>query len=288
MYHADLLGGIIARLVGIKRVYWGIRNTDPDHAQSKRITRFIARCCALISFIIPEKIICCSQKSASDHQNMGYKKNKFIIIPNGYEINVFKPNTDERLRLRAQWQHDPTTLLFGMVARYDPHKDHNNLFKALAQLRQVPHHHCILVGEGITPRNTELTDLIKKHGVQDRVSLLGPQNNIPAIMNALDVHVLSSVGEAFPNVLAEAMACGTPCVTTNVGDAALIVGETGWIVPPNDPESLAQALKFAIQCKQNSQKWQCRKLACRKRITENFGIDRMINKYDMAWANIMN
>ncbi len=138
-----------------------------------------------------------------------------------------------------------------MVARYDPQKDHNNLLNALALIKQMSIH-CILVGEEMTFRNTELTALIKEYDLQDRVTLLGPQDNIPSIMNALDVHVLSSVGEAFPNVLAEAMACGTPCVATDVGDAALIVGETGWIVPPSDPESLAQALADVVQCKKYS------------------------------------
>ena len=104
-------------------------------------------------------------------------------------------------------------------------------------------------------------------------------------MNTLDVHVLSSAfGEAFPNVLAEAMACGTPCVTTDVGDAALIVGETGWVVPPRDSRALTEALVDALTQRQNEDSWQARKLACRERIATHFTLDAMISGYRKVWV----
>jgi glycosyltransferase involved in cell wall biosynthesis len=100
------------------------------------------------------------------------------------------------------------------------------------------------------------------------------------------LHVLSSsFGEAFPNVLAEAMACGVPCVTTDVGDSAFILGETGWVVKPKEPETLANAIIQALQEKQtNNQAWLERKESCRKHILENFSIDKMINRYRFVWG----
>lgn len=105
-------------------------------------------------------------------------------------------------------------------------------------------------------------------------------------MNGFDLFVLSSVSEAFPNVLNEAMACGTPCITTNVGDAAVIVGDTGWVVPPKDPQALAKAMLEAMEEQQdNPQAWQARKKACRERIVNNFSIKKMVESYHQVWFN---
>jgi glycosyltransferase involved in cell wall biosynthesis len=103
-------------------------------------------------------------------------------------------------------------------------------------------------------------------------------------MYALDIHILSSRSEGFPNVLAEAMACGTPCVTTDVGDAAMIVGDTGWVVPPKNPQVLANAILEAINEKQNNPlMWEVREQACRDRIVDNFSIEKMVAGYHQVW-----
>ncbi len=172
-----------------------------------------------------------------------------------------------------------------MVARWDPYKDHANLLAALAAVRRAGvAFQAVLVGSGVTPDNPCLTAQIREAGLSGDVLLVGPQRDIPGVMAALDVHVLSSAAEAFPNVLAEAMACGTPCVTTDVGDAAAIVGETGWVVPPRDASALAAVIQQAIGAMADRAAWRARQQACRARITEHYGIDAMVQRYRAVWA----
>jgi glycosyltransferase involved in cell wall biosynthesis len=126
--------------------------------------------------------------------------------------------------------------------------------------------------------------MIKGKGLIGRIHLKGIRSDISSVMNGIDLFMLSSVSEAFPSVLNESMACGTPCVTTDVGDAAIIVGNTGWIVRPKDPEALANALTHAMKENQSDNElWLKRKDNCRKRIVENFSLEKMVKKYKQAW-----
>jgi glycosyltransferase involved in cell wall biosynthesis len=170
-----------------------------------------------------------------------------------------------------------------MVSRYDPQKDHANLLKALSILRQKNiEFRCALVGKHIDDSNKELTFLIKKLELDSNILLLGSRSDIPTVMNGLDLHVLASSSEGFPNVVAEAMACGTPCVVTDVGDASFIVGDTGWVVPPRDSQRLADTIELAIK-ESNRSGWVTRSIAARQRIEKNFSIDNMIRNYNAIW-----
>jgi glycosyltransferase involved in cell wall biosynthesis len=196
-----------------------------------------------------------------------------------------RPDSRARARLRKQWGYEQNEVLLGMVARFDPHKDHDNLFKALAILKQIrPEWICLLAGHGMTADNPELASLIRTLGLEHDVLLKGERHDIPDLMNALDIHVLSSVSEGFPNVIAEAMACGTPCVATDAGDASLIVGTTGWIVPPRNPIKLAHALEVAMLAHDTPNAWKKRQVACRRRIEKKFPITGMVTAYNRAWA----
>ena len=290
MYHSDFVGSIFARLAGKKVIVWGIHNTNLDPAKTAVSTRLIVRACAMLSRIIPQKIISCSQEGIKVHGELGYQYQKMVVIPNGYDVSEFSPQPDSRSELRHQWQIAENTTLLGMVARWNPQKDHANLIAALAHLKtqtQSPWH-CVLVGSSLSEDNQVLVDLLDLHGVRDRVSLIGVRNDIPAVMNALDLHVLSSAyGEAFPNVVSEAMACETPCIVTAVGDSALIVGDTGWVVPPSDAMALATAMAEAISQMSNRRAWQQRQENCRQRIQENFNLEMMVARYSDVWNSAM-
>ena len=286
MYHADLIGGTLARLAGIPIVCWGMHHSNLDPGKSPRSTIFVAQMCALLSHWVPHAIISCSAQSASVHQAMGYARGKFTIIPNGYSIVEFTPDSEARAQLRREWGINEQTILLGMVARYDPQKDHANLVNALRLIKhKKASFQCTLVGAEMDANNHELCRLIESQGVSSNVLLLGQRNDIPGVMNALDIHVLSSAGEAFPNVLAEAMACMTPCVTTDVGDAAVIVGDAGWIAPPSNSELLASAISEAIAEMQDAEQWAVRKSMCRDRVVLNFSLERMVDNYNNVWRS---
>ncbi|MBW7857902.1 MAG: glycosyltransferase [Leptonema sp. (in: Bacteria)] len=285
MYHADLIGGVIARLAGIKNIFWNIRHTFLEKGKSKLTTRIVARLCAGFSYWVPQKIICCALKALEVHAAIGYQRSKMIVIGNGYELDKFAPNNTDANKIRKELSINLPINLIGMVSRYHPLKDHTNLFKALSLAKKQVSFKCLLVGQGLSKLNTELYNLIVENQLKDDIFLLEQRSDIASIMNALDVHVLSSSSEAFPNVIAEAMACGTPCVTTDVGDAALIVGDTGWVVPISNPQAVADAILQAIFEKQkNTEQWQKRKERARQRIVENFSIEKMIANYHNAWS----
>jgi len=171
-----------------------------------------------------------------------------------------------------------------MVGRFDPLKDHRNLFEALSILKKKEiNFRCILVGRDVNYENDKISGWIKEFGLSNDIVLLGQRSDIPEVMAALDIHILSSSSEAFPNVVAEAMISGTPCVTTDVGDAALIVGETGWVVPPSDTNALASGIADALEAFKNKKEWEQRCQLAQRRIRDNFSLEKMISRYRNLW-----
>ncbi|GKS68269.1 glycosyltransferase involved in cell wall bisynthesis [Nitrosomonas sp. PY1] len=287
MYHADLVGGLVARLAGTHKIYWGIHASSLETGKSKWHTIAVAYTNALLSRWVPTGIICCAERAQQTHQQLGFAVDRFTVIPNGYNLDHFKPDSESRKKLRAELGINEQTLLLGCVGRFDPQKDHHNLLAALTIIKQNGvSFRCILVGRDLNGNNVQLVSWIKQYDLQDEVLLLGQRTDIPAVMNALDLHILSSsYGEAFPNVLAEAMACGTPCVATDVGDAAYIIGHTGWTAPPSDAGLLANAIHSALVCYSNHDEWQSRCVAARNRVVETFGLEKMIAAYHAVWGN---
>lgn len=285
MYHADFIGGVIAKLAGVKKIFWGIHHTDLIAGESSKTTILIANLCAKISGVVPTKIVCCAKRSSAVHAGLGYEKEKMVVIGNGYELSHFQPNDDLGSEVRKLL--GVTGPLLGTVGRFNPLKDHKNLLQALALLKiKKINFTALLIGPNIDHQNMELMGWVVENNLQDDVVLLGQRTDIPALMNAIDLHILSSSSEAFPNVLAEAMACGTPCVTTDVGDAGLIVSNTGWVAPPKDAISLAEAIEHALfEMKEHPDMWEKRKLASRQRIESNFSLEKMIEKYHMTWGH---
>lgn len=283
MYHANLIGGLVARSAGVRSVVWGIRHANLDPSTLSISANIAARLGAPMSRWLPRKIVCCSVESARAHETMGYRAKRLHLIPNGYDLSRFAVDPRAGTRVRMEWGVGGEDVLIGMVARWHPVKNHANLLCALAMV--PPHIRCVLVGTGMEASNAGLTNLLRRYGVEQRVLLAGPRDDIPAVMNALDVHVLASDGEAFPNAVAEAMACGTPCVTTAVGDAPLIVGTVGEVVPVRDSPALARAIVETTA--RLRQEGPARVGArCRARIERKFSLQSMVSKYVRLWESV--
>lgn len=280
MYHADFVGGVAARMAGFRNIAWGLHNSMVA-AIDNSLPRFaLIRLNALLSLAIPKCVVSCSKSALVAHRGIGYHSRKLIFIPNGYPVDAFRPDQNARMQTRLSLGVLGEDVLLGMVARLDPQKDHLNLLNSLVILKRTHSFKCLLVGKDLD-QDSKLRPEIESRGLSDDVLLIGQRTDIPDIMNALDIFCLSSYAEAFPNVLCEAMACGTPCVTTDVGDSAFIVGDTGWVVPPRSPELLAAALVSAIATLPDP----ARQAAVRRRIVENFSVERMANAYRSVWSS---
>jgi glycosyltransferase involved in cell wall biosynthesis len=287
MYHADLLGGVAARLLGFEVVLWGIRNLRFYPGRRSWSARAASRLCALLSKTLPAAIVSCSAQAAIEHRRRGYAGDKMVVIPNGYDCGTLCLDKPAGQLVRSSWGILPSEFLIGMVARWDPVKDHANLLAALQPLmHENARVRCVLVGPGMEAGNRPLSELLRRYALRPKVVLAGPRDDISAVMNALDLHVLSSLSEAFPNVVAEAMACGTPCVVTDVGDASVIVGDKGWCIPPGDSVALQDAMRAAMARLAGADAERLR-AECRQRIMRKFTHEKMVAAYEHAWSSAL-
>ncbi len=281
MYHADLLGGVAARLAGGIPVTWGIHQSDLSWAGNRFLTLLTVRVCAWLSRWVPKHIICCSEASRQAHQAAGYVAERLVTIPNGYDVETFKPDAVSRILIRAELNVQEDIMVIGMVARAHPQKDYPNLLRAARVFLRERCDVCfVLCGQDVTWENEELTALIDP---ADRAQfrLLGQRDDIPRVMAAFDVATLSSFGEAFPNVISEAMSCGVPCVVTDVGDAALIVGETGIVVPSRDSVGLAEGWSSMLDLGREARTRLG--LAARERIKDLYNVSKFVGRYEALY-----
>ncbi|HNS26699.1 MAG TPA: glycosyltransferase [Steroidobacteraceae bacterium] len=278
MYHADLVGGIAARLAGLP-VIWGIRNSTLSRTDSAWTTRAIARLNGILSRWLPAVIVSCSERARDVHIELGYVRDKFTIIHNGIDIRRFQPDAHARAAVRGELNLSGENRLIGLIARFDPQKNHRGFIAAVRNLlERWPQLHVVMAGAGITSDNKVLCAWIAEAGIADRVHLLGARWDINRVMAALDCSVLPSFGEAFPSVLAESMACGVPCVTTDVGDAAAIVGTSGIVVPIGDMTALVKGIDELLE--EDAETQRRRATLARARVAEMFDISTMAAAFE--------
>lgn len=286
LYHADLLGLLAAKGAGINNVAWNIRNSYIDMSKYHRMSGIVLKVCAWLSEW-PQAVVCNSRAGKDFHASINYHPKRWVLIPNGIDLSEYKPDSLARLSVRQELGIAPDALLIGLAARYDPMKDHANFLKAAALLaRSGLDAHFIMAGQDVKPDNQDLSGIVDQEGLSGRVHMLGRRSDMPRLYAALDVFSLTSLfGEGFPNVIAEAMACGVPCAVTDVGDSALIVGETGRVVPSRDPKALASAwagiLGLSLEEREALGK------SARGRIASLFSIEKMVAAYAQLYRDII-
>jgi glycosyltransferase involved in cell wall biosynthesis len=247
----------------------------------------VARLCARLSHWLPRTIVSCSAVAADIHRALGYRADRFVVIGNGFDLEHFRPDPAQRLAVRAELGLTADAPLVLHVGRFHAQKNHAGLVRAAG----IVHRHCpqarfVLVGKDVNSHNPALGADIAAAGVAATVHCLGLRDDTARLMAASDLLVLSSgSGEAFPRVLGEAMACGIPCVSTDVGDSAAIVGDCGRIVPPHDDPALAGAI-VELLTMPAPQRQELGRMA-RERALQHFDIRDIARRYEQLYLTLM-
>jgi glycosyltransferase involved in cell wall biosynthesis len=290
MYHGNFFSLIVNFfLLGSAAVFWNIRQSISSLSDEKPLTAFFIYSGGILSSFA-SCIIYNSNVSRLQHEAIGYKKTTSKIIPNGFDTEIFKPNPLSRIAIRSELNIDPDACVIGLVARFHPMKDHENFLNAAAKLRnEFPNVIFVLAGTDVTYDNNVLRSLIGLHNLNDSIRLIGERHDMACVTASFDFAVNSSWrGEAFPNAIGESMACGVPCVVTDVGDSASIIADTGAVVPIRNPTSLADALKRLMDSDPLERKLRASK--ARNRIIKFFSIENVANQYlnyyKLAYLNL--
>jgi glycosyltransferase involved in cell wall biosynthesis len=282
LYHADLLGLLGASLTRVP-VAWNIRTSF--HSDLGPVVALLAKLCARLS-AFPSAVVTNSEAARDLHTSLGYRPREWLVIPNGFDVRDFAPDASARPAVRQELGLSGDALLIGFVARFHPQKDHHTFLQAARILsEQSPEPQFVLVGRHVTADNKELRELVAADGLRERVHLLSERADIPRLTAALDIATSSSAfGESFPNVVGEAMACAVPCVVTDVGDAARIVGDTGRVVPPKDAPALALAWRELIDLGPKGRRELG--LRARVRVEERYSLDSVVRQYETLYERL--
>ena len=265
---------------------WNIRHSLHGYAREKPLTGLTIRLNGMLSRR-PVAIVYNAQVSREQHAAHGFFDDRALVIDNGFDLDRFRPDPAARQvwRDRLDLPGDDS-LLVGHVGRFHPQKDHETMIRAFAgAAAKDPRLVLVLAGEGLDHENTLLTGLVSSLGLGSRVRLLGPVMAVHELYPAFDFFVLSSsYGEAFPNVLGEAMACGVPCITTRIGDSARIVGDLGHVVEPGDVQALSSAMiTFAGKTgKPDSDLAR----ACREHVGDHYSLSVIAERYARLYDSL--
>jgi len=285
MYHANILAGIVAKSLKVKCIIWSIH--ADKYSTLKFKTKLVVFIGGLLSHFLPSKIVYSSKYSLIRHSAALYPKRIGVVINNGVNTNKFIFN--ENNKLKKEILIPDNVLLLGCVARWDAHKDHKTIIRAASKLNAIGlEYRFLLLGDGINNENQALCKMLKEQNVEENFILLGMREDIPEIMSALDIHILSSISESFGNVVAEAMSCETVCIVTDIGMPADIVGIYGGVFKVGDFRNLAKTIeKFYKEKTENRIQWNNRRKGGRARIEEKFSIEIMMNKYSKLWESCL-
>jgi len=281
---ANELCSCVGRLIGA-RIVWGVRASNKDFSQYDWASRLSFRVGAWLSRSA-DLIIVNSQAGKKHHSISGYSGKRMVVIRCGVDIERFQPDRRVGKEVRAQWGLSDGEILIGLIGRLDPIKGHSTFLWAAALLAQRRGDvRFVCVGDGPGPYKSKMRALAEELGLAERLIWAGFRDDLEAVYNALDLLTSSSYGEGFPNVVAEAMACGVPCIVTDVGDSACIVGDTGPVVPPKDPEALLNGWKQILALSQLDR--EALGKASRARIVKEFSVSQLVERTETALKGLL-
>lgn len=277
MYHADILGGLVAKLSGIDNIVWNVRNNSIPQGKFS-FTAFIIKFCSLFSYSIPRKIVCVGDSVLSTHLLHGYDKSKLFVIENGYEF----------LRKTHFAIEKKETLVIGIMGRFDKLKGYDIFLETMEKYFRIckKQPKVIMAGRGISTNNVEFSSLLANYDLPiECFDFLGEVDDIAIFYSKINLFVSSSISEGFPNVIVEAMSFGVPCLVTNVGESSSIVGDFGWVVPPNDSFRLLQELSLIEKSAFDDLGIIGEK--ARIRVLERYSVSIIVEKYERLYELLL-
>ncbi len=283
MLHSNVLAGLTARLSSSLPVVWGVHVSDVNRATLGTKAVVVQRVEALTSWFVPARIVACSLASRDAMHRLPYRRSRIVTIPNGFDVDRFRPDPAARASVREELGLGPETVAIGHVARFHPIKGHATLVEGLTPvLAAHPEARLVLCGYGVSREDPELARLVEPLG--ESVQLLGSREDVPRVLNGFDLAVSSSYGEALPLAIGEAMATGVPVVATDAGDSAELVGGSGEIVPIRDAGALGNAVGDLLDRGPEARAELGRQ--ARLRIAEEYSMATMVARYADVWREV--
>lgn len=284
MYHSDLIGGLVARACGVSKVVWGVRATDLPRSGSMK-TKIVRVICALLSGLIPSRIVYAADVSRKLHEGLGYSAPKSLVIPNGFDVDALQAARQYRSLVRRELRILDGEVVIGCVGRFHDDKGPDVFLRAAALVRSADDRvRFMMVGRGMVETNQTLMTWISEWGLTGAVLLLGERADVPSCIAAMDVFCLPSRTEGFPNVVGEAMGVGLCCVVTDVGDAGRLVEGLGVVVPPDDPSALSAGLMSVVIMGERERTAVGRR--AQARIAERFSMGTVAGLYSGLYASL--
>ncbi len=284
LYHADLIGGIAAKMAGIKNIVWGIHTVELR--KKAYLTEVIRKLLAWLSYMIPSKIVCVAEASRKKHIALGYDPSKIVVIGNGFELEQLQSSPQQRSELRATVGFNDWDVVIGTLGRLSQVKGQDVFVRSAGMIAQeYSNVRFLMVGRELETTNKIVMEWINATGFADRFVLMGERRDVSVVLSAMDIFCLPSRSEAFPLVLGEAMAMGLPCVSTDVGDAGVLLGDTGILVQKDDYEALTAGLKQMLDMSQDERTELGER--ARLRVESEFTLEQMRKKFEAVYAELL-
>ena len=283
LYHSDVIGSILGKLTFKSKILWSV-HSDFIKSNNTFLRNIQVKFLSIISNYIPNKIIYCSKESLDNHVNFGYCKSKSFIIENEVCTKKFYPRKKSYYKIRKLLGIKNDVFLIGHIARFHPIKGHKILLDSLKLLKKEnKNFRCLMIGTNIK-KNASLEKQIRKNNLKENIILYGETKFPHHLINSFDINIISSVSESSSLVLMEAMACGIPTLSTNVGPLSKTIGQTGWVVKKNSVEALAEKLILIIQ---NKNSIKTKSILARERIVKISSKIGMLKEYNLSYELLL-